>query len=332
MTRNILRQQNVGEFILRNLTLIVAGLLLTSCATSPPPPPAGLSHFNEYDRSVRVSATGKSPPAHARPQTKPKARTPASPNLAAPELLAAATGLFGREETAVYTIKFSGVNAGELTLKTKSPVQINQRKAFSFSAAVRTNKLFSIFFRLRNTLELYFDVQRLVPLTSMVHTEERKKLQETRTLYNWTQLRAEEWENTAEGTEPLKQRKKSWSLHPDAQSLFSSLYFLRTCTLTPGTNITFPISHDEKNFTFEARVLGRETLPTSAGSFETVIVRTSQSFTAIFNKKGGETLLWFSDDNRHLLVGMDVPLKFGRLTGRLSSLVSGKEALTGAGQ
>lgn len=317
------------------LALIAQAWLMTGCAGKPPARPAEMGNFDEFERQVEVEAAT---PPKATPQAskKTKARRALAKNKKAALAPVPATKatrqpamaprrpnreLYPTGEHSVFTVKMGGVSAGEMTLTTHEQATVNGRRAYHFSASLATNKFFSVFFKLRESIHLYFDYESLLPLRTEISLLENKKLAEVRGLFDWSKMRAEEWEKTIEGNGPLQERRKAWTLGPLSQNLFSVIYFLRAHDFPENGLITFPISHDEKNFSFKARVLRREILDTPAGRFNTVVIRATENFMKLFAPSArGDVFMWLTDDERRLLVKLETRLKVGNLSGILKEL------------
>jgi hypothetical protein len=316
----------LAKTILVGAVVCVSCLAFSGCSTTPPKTPTGFHSFKEFDKSVKISgiekkatksADRKKPSIALHPSVRSAIEKPVlySPKLPFPYIVG---------ESQVFTTKFSGVSAGELTLESAPIAVVNKRRAYHFVARLTTNKVFSLFFKMNDQIHLYYDREKLVPLTSTIAIEESKKLSETRTLYDWEKRRADEWENSVDNHEPLKQRRKQWDLPAKAQSLLSSIFFLRAHRLAPGTKIEFPVSHDEKNFKFRAEVIRKETVEAAGQRFGTFVIKASKSFTEIFNKKAnGDALFWITDDEKRRLIQFEVPLRWGTLVGKLKSYSPG---------
>ena len=81
------------------------------------------------------------------------------------------------------------------------------------------------------------------------------------------------------------------------------VYFARTLDLTPGKEYEFSRYFKEKGNPVTLRVLRRETVEVPAGTFETVVVQPIIKTTRLFGE-GGEAELYFTDDDRRMMVLM----------------------------
>ncbi len=108
----------------------------------------------------------------------------------------------------------------------------------------------------------------------------------------------------------------------DAQDFMSAFLWLRLQQLEPGRRFDIPLFATDKNFTLVAEVLEREPLEVPAGKFDTVKVRVHTEFEGKF-KTNRDSILWLSDDARHVLVQASADFAVGSLVARLASYVPG---------
>ncbi|MFL5619779.1 MAG: DUF3108 domain-containing protein [Gemmatimonadaceae bacterium] len=83
----------------------------------------------------------------------------------------------------------------------------------------------------------------------------------------------------------------------------SVVYFARTLPLKVGDTYTIDRYFKADANPIVLRVLRRESVTVPAGTFQTVVVRPTIKTSGLFGE-GGEAELFFSDDERHLLVQM----------------------------
>jgi hypothetical protein len=104
----------------------------------------------------------------------------------------------------------------------------------------------------------------------------------------------------------------------------SFFYFVRTLPLEVGAEYTFDRYFRASGNPVVVRVLRKETIQVPAGTFRTIVVRPIIRTSGLFGQ-GGEAELYFSDDERRLLVLMTskVPL-IGSLSLHLRSIREGR--------
>jgi len=107
----------------------------------------------------------------------------------------------------------------------------------------------------------------------------------------------------------------------------SFMYFVRTLPLIPGDVYFYDRYFKESGNPTELRVLRRETIEVPAGTFETVVVQPIIQTSGMFSD-GGEAEMYFTDDDRRLLVYMKTNLSIGNLTLHLEKIEEGRPLRT----
>ena len=103
----------------------------------------------------------------------------------------------------------------------------------------------------------------------------------------------------------------------------SFLYFTRSLPLEVGDEYTLDRYFKESGNPVVIKVLGLETIEVPAGKFETIVVQPFIQTKGMFSQ-GGEAKLYFTNDERRLLVQMKskVPV-VGSLTLQLKGITEG---------
>src|SRR5581483_10507663 len=102
----------------------------------------------------------------------------------------------------------------------------------------------------------------------------------------------------------------------------SLVYHLRALELQPGRTQSFTVLADGKVYKLDARVTGRETLQTPAGTFRTVVVEPRMLAGGLFKDEGSLTI-WYTDDARHIPVRIRSDVKVGSITASLRAIHGG---------
>lgn len=118
--------------------------------------------------------------------------------------------------------------------------------------------------------------------------------------------------------------EKSVDIPAGVHDLASVFLWLRCQPLRDGDHHELPLFSSDRVFTLVADVLGRETLEVPAGRFDAVRVRVRTAFEGQF-KTRRDSLLWFSDDPRRVLVQASADFVLGSLVARLERYQPGGE-------
>jgi hypothetical protein len=116
--------------------------------------------------------------------------------------------------------------------------------------------------------------------------------------------------------------EKSIDVPHGVQDFLSAFLWLRLQTLEPGRRFDIPVFATSTSFTLVAEVLGREPLEVPAGRFDTVKVRVQTAFEGKF-RTNRDTVLWLTDDARHVLVQASADFAVGSLVARLAAYTPG---------
>lgn len=101
------------------------------------------------------------------------------------------------------------------------------------------------------------------------------------------------------------------------------VFLLRTLPLSPGTRHSFEVLAGAKAHAIVAEVVGREEVKTRAGTFPAWKVKVPTSFGGKFTEKD-PTYLWFSDDERRVLVRISTDFAIGRVVANLVAYQPGR--------
>jgi hypothetical protein len=100
------------------------------------------------------------------------------------------------------------------------------------------------------------------------------------------------------------------------------VYRLRTLPLEDGARYAFPVLAGRRLNAVVAEVVGRETVETKIGTFRTVKVRVPTGLTGKFSEKN-PTHVWFSHDERRMVVRITSDFAVGHATATLVSYAPG---------
>lgn len=117
---------------------------------------------------------------------------------------------------------------------------------------------------------------------------------------------------------------------PAALDEIAFLYFARTLPLEPGTTYRFARYFEAEGNPVVLEVLRRETITVPAGRFRTIVVHPIIRTGGMFGE-GGQAEVYFSDDERHVVVELQTSMKVGRLNLYLRDYRAGGPGPAGPG-
>jgi hypothetical protein len=110
---------------------------------------------------------------------------------------------------------------------------------------------------------------------------------------------------------------------PGTVDFVALVFRLRNLPLGEGARHEFQVLAGKKVSKIVAEVVARETVSTDAGRFPAVKVRVPTGFSGKFDEKN-PTFVWFSDDERRIVVRISTDFAIGRAMAALVSYQPGK--------
>ncbi|MBI4539834.1 MAG: DUF3108 domain-containing protein [Gemmatimonadetes bacterium] len=217
---------------------------------------------------------------------------------------------YGPGETLEYRVKLGAVTAGQGSMSVLGIDTVRGHAAYHVQLNIDGGVLF---LQVHDTLQSWIDIHTLSSHRFRQDQKEVRYRRHRQLEFYWDEMRWERSDGKDSGTlassEPLDD--------------VSFVYFVRTLPLEPGRKYRFDRYFKEDGNPVILEVLRREKVKVPAGTFQTVVVRPIIQTDGLFSK-GGEAEIYFTDDDRKLLVQMrsKVPL-IGSLTLELRRFESG---------
>jgi len=104
---------------------------------------------------------------------------------------------------------------------------------------------------------------------------------------------------------------------PATYDFLSALFRLRALPLATGATYPISVQGDGMQYEAELRVIGRETVKTAAGTFNTIVTQLRVRGNSTANDY--RPRIYFSDDERHVPVRLTAKLKSGEIRAELAS-------------
>ncbi len=224
--------------------------------------------------------------------------------LAAP---AARASGFAPGEQIEFTIDYLGIRTGEATIvvgQAEGPV-------WPIIAKARTDGLASIV-DIREHFVSYWDAERRLPRGSDLRAIEVGDRHDDSARFD-----REAGKATIRITRKGNRVENTYPLDPEAQDFGSSLLWLRTQPLAEGGRYEIPVFTTKGTFLLQATVVGRETVETRAGTFDSWKVQVRTAFEGNFASKR-DTFIWFSADENRVPVRVSADVALGSIVVNLS--------------
>jgi hypothetical protein len=219
-----------------------------------------------------------------------------------------------------YNVSFVWIQAGTCQFNVNA-VTYNRKPALKLTADGKTYKSFDSFFRVRDTLVSYVDSQTLNPIRSYKFTHED----------NWHGI--DEYQFNKEGNfwriSTKLYRKKEWKPVVVSKTencgfdIVTSLYRLRCLANSelykPGKKVEIPVRLDDGEYKIFITYKGREKVKLHKIGYYKAHALTISLVEGTVFKRGDVLKLWISDDNNHIPLMVESPIRVGSVKAILNN-------------
>ncbi len=219
---------------------------------------------------------------------------------------------FGVGERFEFSVGYGPINAGTAVMEIPEIIKFNGKKCYHIVSTAKSNKFFSVFFKVEDKVESFMDVHGLYSLRYDKHLREGKFRADVSMIFDQENHLA-----------IYNSGKDTFDVAEYAQDVLSAFYFVRTQELTVGKSIFVDNHTDKKNYPLEVKVLRKERRKVEAGEFDCVVVEPILKTPGIFKQKGSLTI-WLTDDEIKMPVLMKSKVIIGSISTELISYKLGE--------
>lgn len=217
---------------------------------------------------------------------------------------------FGVNEYLEFSVKYGMLPAGNAKMYIPELIEFNGAKCFRVVSVASSNDFVSMFYKVRDTVETYIDVDGI--FSRYFH----KFLREGGYKANKTTIFDQRRHLAITGKDTIP-------TYPFVQDALSSLYYVRTQKIQPGVDILIDNHTDKRNYPLKVVVHGRERIKVPAGEFDCVVVEPVMRYEGIFKAKGA-IKIWLTDDEFKMPVKMQTEVFFlGSIIAKLKKFERG---------
>lgn len=225
-------------------------------------------------------------------------------------------------EQQVFDITYLGMSAGELTLTSLPRKEIAGRKVYHLKGTALSSKVFSLFYRLNDTVESYWDYEGLFSHRFHVLIDESKQSRDGLELNDSEKGQTFYWNRWNHKERGYSETKEFGPIPSFPQDSLSALYYLRMLPLPEGSVVTFPVASEGKYWEGVVTVLRREVIDSPMGPVKTVVVKPETRFQGVLQKKG-DSYIWLTDDDRRYIVRLEAKVRIGTVNVKLKKVEPG---------
>ncbi len=226
---------------------------------------------------------------------------------------------FGLGEELRYVIRWGVVPAGHGTIKISLTDQ-SKAGVYHIVTTARSNAFVDTFYRVRNRIESFLDLNRQASVGYRKIQREGRHNRDVDLVFDHREKRVTLIKNG--------KIKREITVPGNVHDPLSAIYYLRTVPSFDNGPVFLNVTDGKKSYQVSVRVLGKETVETPLGYFNTIKVEPSiEDMEIIFEKKKkGKLFIWLTDDARKIPVKMKSELYFGSIQAILSDASLGSRA------
>jgi len=221
---------------------------------------------------------------------------------------------FGAGEFLNYRGHYGFINAGEATMQIDSVIyQVNDRPCYKLDVYGRTKGFFDLIMHVRDNWGSYLDTAAIVPHQFYQYIEEGKYLKKE--IIDFDQLNNVATAHRLDKKTGVLKDKVNFAVPGNIQDIVSGYYFMRTFdydTLLPNQIFQVTGFFDDTTYTVKIRYLGKETLDTKIGTFQTHVMSPIMPENQFFRGEN-PVRAWLSDDRFRIPLKVKAELLIGSL-------------------
>lgn len=216
------------------------------------------------------------------------------------------------KEQLKYGLYYSFVKVGTAFIKNRGIVQIGDKLAYLIQTTAFSASVIDTVFKVRDINLSWLDVFSFHSLGYTQSVREGNYKRDEWLIFDYEN-------NKYYGEVKKKEEPKivAGELNASVLDMLTSLYYVRTQVLEKGKDVSFDIINREKQYPLIVKVLGKETVKTSAGKFDCIVVEPQFRGEGIFVSKGKSLKVWLTDDAYKMPVKMQVEVFIGSVSAEL---------------
>jgi hypothetical protein len=218
-------------------------------------------------------------------------------------------------EESVFVVRFLGIVAGHIKIKTHGVVKVGDREAYHYSARLKSAEYYNFVYSLDDGLDSFVDVETLLPIKYTLRQRESGQSVDDLQLFDNQTQKSYFWYKRLKKGQTKKIEKET--LIPRLfQDSFSALMFVRGLPMIKDSIYKFPIVTRGKIWILEARVHGSDEVKVKGEWVKSWKIKAVTRFPGVLKKKG-DILFWYSKDARRSLLKFKAKVKIGSIEGEL---------------
>jgi hypothetical protein len=222
---------------------------------------------------------------------------------------------FGVGEHLEFDIRYGFITAGTATMSVKRLIEFETRPCFLIETTAQSNSFFNTFYKVDDKVESIIDA------IGMYSWRFEKNLSEGK--YRAHRQISFDQRNNLAYYSKAPDHQDTIKVPDYVQDVLSVFYYVRTQPLEVGRSIFVDNYNDGKLNRLEVKVLEKETVTVSAGTFECFVVEPLLKSVGVF-KHEGQLKVWLTTDRLRLPVLMKSKVLVGSIAAELTNYKLGE--------
>lgn len=221
---------------------------------------------------------------------------------------------FGPGEQLTYELRWLFIPAGQAKLEVLPITTFNGERAYHFLLTVRSNAFIDNFYKVRDKVEAWVDLNLAQSLHYRKNQQEGSTRRMVDVFFDW-QRQLAKYETPHESRKPIPIPKGT--LDP-----LSVLFYARCFDLSPAQKLRRPVTDGKKCVLGKGAVIRKQKIKLSNGRlYDTLLMEPQmEHIGGVFRKSPGAKIkIWLSDDDRRIPVKVESAVSVGHFTGELIS-------------
>lgn len=209
-------------------------------------------------------------------------------------------------EKLIYSLRWGFIEVGRASIEVKGPMAYRDEDALEIKCIVRTNSWADTFYKVRDVMSSYTDLQASRTLGFTQSKREGKHRREVEVIIDWDEAIATRTNFGKPDGKPVK-------LEAGTFDPLSIVYGLRNWSFKIGETLSVPTTNGKRLVQTEVKVAKVKKLKVPAGKFNALLLKPdTKDLRGIFRKsKGAGIDLWVSNDSRRIPLMMKSKVSVG---------------------
>jgi hypothetical protein len=222
---------------------------------------------------------------------------------------------FAPGEKLTFKLRWGLISAGDVVLEVLPVETRNGVNSYHFAMTVKSTPFIDVFYKVRDRIDSYVDLDMTHSLLYTKNQHQGRHKRDVIVNFDWTKNEAT-YSNYGKKREPI-------SILPGSFDPLAVFYYSRLFKLQENAEIEIPVTDGKKSVIGIGRVIKRETVKLSFGTYDTFLIEPDLKHVGgVFKKsKNAKIKLWVTADSRRIPIKIKSKVKIGSFTGELVDAV-----------